>query len=196
MHNIRTVNIKGKKYVDVAERVRLVHAERESFEIVESKPLQITDMWVWQAVILVDGKRYIGTAEVKFDAPKNTADGSNPVACAETSAVGRALGMAGLGALESICSADEVVRALAGQEEPVQPRKQPVSTEPASTSESQRVALQNLFKMTDTEQPDISGWSFAQAASAIRELQAALKERNNGRSTIQRDRAVPTLATT
>jgi hypothetical protein len=141
MQSIRTVNIKGKKYVDVAERVRLAHAERESFEIVESKPLQIADMWVWQAVILVDGKQYVGTAEVKCDAPKNTADGTNPIACAETSAVGRALGMAGLGALESICSADEVVRALAEQEEPVQPRKHPVgSTEPGSATEAQKAA--------------------------------------------------------
>lgn len=115
--NIRTVNIKGKQYVDVAERVRLVHAERESFEIVESGPLQVGDMWVWQVAILVDGKRHIGTAEIKFDASPKTADGTNPVACAETSAVGRALGFAGLGALESIASADEVVRAIADQEQ-------------------------------------------------------------------------------
>jgi hypothetical protein len=119
MQNIKTVNVKGKQYVTVAERVRLVHEERESFEMVESKPMQMSDQWVWQAVVLVDGKRYIGTAEVKLNAPKNTADGTNPWACAETSAVGRALGFAGLGTLDSICTAEEVVRALSEQSAPV-----------------------------------------------------------------------------
>ncbi len=114
--NIRTVNIKGRAYVDVAERVRLVHAERESFEMVESKPVQVGPMTVWQVTIKVNGAQFIGTAEIKFDASPKTADGTNPVACAETSAVGRALGMAGLGSLESIASADEVIRAIAEQE--------------------------------------------------------------------------------
>jgi len=113
---VRTVNIKGKQYVDVAERVRLVHAERESFEMVSSNAIQVGPIWVWQAVIKVNGIQYIGTAEIKFDAAKHTADGTNPVACAETSAVGRALGMAGLGSLESIASADEVMRAIDEQE--------------------------------------------------------------------------------
>lgn len=36
--NIRTIDIKGKQYTPVAERVRLVHETRESFEIVESTP--------------------------------------------------------------------------------------------------------------------------------------------------------------
>jgi len=38
---IRTIDIKGKQYVTVAERVRLVHAEREAFEVVESMPIEV-----------------------------------------------------------------------------------------------------------------------------------------------------------
>src|SRR6266849_5879947 len=109
------IDIKGKPYTLIAERVRLAHAERESFEMVSSGPLQVGPMWVWQVVILVDGKKFIGTSEIKFDAPKNSADGTNPVACAETSAVGRALGMAGLGSVESIASAEEVILAVQEQ---------------------------------------------------------------------------------
>ena len=181
MQNVRTVNIKGKQYVDVAERVRLAHAERESFEIVESgllsiggTPIQIGDMWVWQVAIMVNGKRYMGTAEVKLNASPKTADGTNPFACAETSAVGRALGFANLGTLESICSADEVVRALAEQEAPVQPRKQPVgSTEPGTATEAQKSALRRL---TGNEAMDFSEISQLQAAQAIRDLQQELKK--------------------
>jgi len=77
------IDIKGKPYTLIAERVRMAHAERESFEIVESKPIQVGEMWVWQVAILVNGKRFIGTAEIKFDASPKSADGTNPVACAE-----------------------------------------------------------------------------------------------------------------
>lgn len=139
--NIRTVNIKGKQYVDVAERVRLVHETRESFEIVSSGALQVGPMWVWQAAVLVDGKQFIGTAEIKFDAPKHTADGTNPIACAETSAVGRALGMAGLGSLESIASADEVMRAITEQEAPA-PDEQQDETVKAVSKPLYNAALQ------------------------------------------------------
>ncbi len=186
MQNIRTVDIKGKKYVDVAERVRLAHAERESFEIVESgllsiggTPIQIGDMWVWQVAILVNGKRYMGSAEVKLNAPKNTADGTNPFACAETSAVGRALGMAGLGALESICSADEVARALAEQEAPL-PQSKPQQRDRFSSSldgasQAQLDALRNLYKKLGKDAPDLSTLDGVQAAQAIRDLQSELK---------------------
>jgi len=113
---IRTIDIKGKQYVTVAERVRLVHAEREAFEVVESMPIEVAGRWLWRAVIRVDERQYIGTAEVKLNAAKNLPDGTNPFECAETSAIGRALGFAGLGSVESIASAEEVIQAIAEQE--------------------------------------------------------------------------------
>jgi len=115
---IRTIDIKGKQYVTVAERVRLVHAEREAFEVVESMPIEVAGRWLWRAVIRVDERQYIGTAEVKLNAAKNLPDGTNPFECAETSAIGRALGFAGLGSVESIASAEEVIQAIAEQEAP------------------------------------------------------------------------------
>jgi hypothetical protein len=185
MQQVKTVSIKGKQYVTVNERVRLVHEERETFEMIESKPMQVGDMWIWQAMILVDGKRFIGTAEVKLDAPKNTADGTNPFACAETSAVGRALGFAGLGALESICSADEVVRALAEQEAPPV-RKTPIGNhEPSTVTESQRTAILNLCRLVGMDTPDLSEWSQQRAAEAIRDLQGRMKERSNGKQPVR-----------
>src|SRR5256885_7245438 len=115
--NIRTVNIKGKAYVDVAERVRLVHADQKhTFEIIESGPLNIADRWIWKAIIKVNEKQYIGHAEIKLNAPKNTPDGSSPFECGETSAIGRALGLAGFGSAESIASLDEMYRAIASQD--------------------------------------------------------------------------------
>lgn len=185
MQQVKTVSIKGKQYITVSERVRLVHEERESFEMVESKPMQLGDQWVWQVIILVDGKRFIGTAEVFLHAAKNTADGTNPWACSETSAIGRALGFAGLGALESICSAEEVVRALAEQESPPVRKMSVGSSEPSTVTESQRTALGNLFKLVGMDTPDVSQWSQQRASETIRELQAKMKERNSGKQPIR-----------
>ena len=45
------INIKGKDYMLISQRVTLAHETRKSFEMVSSGPLQIGEMWVWQVVI-------------------------------------------------------------------------------------------------------------------------------------------------
>ena len=110
VNGVKTRVLHNKDYVEVAERVRIVHELKKEFEIVESAPFQIGDRFIWRVVTKVDGKQYIGNAEVKMNAPKNTPDGTNPFECAETSAIGRALAFAGLGTVESISSYDEIAR--------------------------------------------------------------------------------------
>lgn len=110
VNGIKTRVLHGKDYVEVAERVRIAHGSEHQFEQVETLHFAIAERWFVRCSIMVDGKLYIGTAEIKFTAPKNTPDGTNPFECAETSALGRALAFAGLGTVESIASFDEVYR--------------------------------------------------------------------------------------
>ncbi len=105
-----TVQIHGNNYVTVSERVAAIHKSGKSFEITESLPIQVGDRWVWRCTCKVDGLTYIGSAEVHLGAKPGSADATDPLACAETSAVGRALGFAGVLSLEGIASADEIVR--------------------------------------------------------------------------------------
>lgn len=193
--NIRTIDIRGKAYVTVAERIRLVHDQKHNFEIVESMALQIADRWIWRAVIKIDDKQYIGTAEVKLNAPKNTPDGQAPFECAETSAIGRALGMAGFGSAESIASFDEVYRAIAREEAqeqeapaqdvaPQSPKSKPQTrpTKPLAPQSGKLVpgqynALKTLYLRLNQEiPPDLGEWSFEQAAATIQGLQGQLKQ--------------------
>lgn len=110
VNGVKTLNMHGKNYVEVAERVTQVHEAKAEFDILKSEPMQVADRWLWVSVIKINGHQYMGNAEIKMNAPKNTPDGTNPFECAETSAIGRALGFAGFGSVESIASKDEIER--------------------------------------------------------------------------------------
>ena len=103
-----TVMIHNKPYSTVAERLASVHGANKSFEVVDSSPIQCGQHWVWRTHILLDGRQFIGSAQVHLDAKPGSADHTDPFACAETSAVGRALAFAGILSAESIASADEL----------------------------------------------------------------------------------------
>jgi hypothetical protein len=113
---VRTVSIRGKAYVEVAERVRLAHAAGGYTMLpTEQFTLGDTGRWWVRVTIRVGEQEYRGTAEIKLSARSGTADGDSPYECAETSALGRALGFAGVGLLDSIASANEIARNQAQQ---------------------------------------------------------------------------------
>lgn len=103
------VNIHGKEYMTVARRVEIAHEEK-ALESVVTDVLN-HDPVVVKATITIKGKEFTGISAIDPESSK-TIERQNPYEVAETSAVGRALGFAGYGLLESVASADEVVRAV------------------------------------------------------------------------------------
>lgn len=108
MKNKGIVNIHGKEYMTVARRVELAHEEK-ALESIETEVLS-HDPVVVRAKVFVKGHQYTGISSVNLDSQRMI-EKDNPYEVAETSAVGRALGFAGYGVIESIASADEMVRA-------------------------------------------------------------------------------------
>lgn len=104
-----SVNIHGKEYITVAERVQALH------EDLNGKPVSITTEFipngtaiVCKATVKIGESIFQGTSAAN---PLKAIEKQSPYEVAETSAVGRALGFAGYGIVEGIASADEVVKA-------------------------------------------------------------------------------------
>lgn len=102
------VKIQGKDYVTVAERVAGLHEARNGEMVtietgIASEDAEQVTMW---AKVVTPAGSFSGHARSSKSA--RSIEGQSPLEVAETSAVGRALGFAGLGIVEGIASADEV----------------------------------------------------------------------------------------
>ena len=108
------INIHGKEYVTVAERIQMLHQSDFTEISLNTEILHDDDKSiVMKATLVLEGDSYTGIAqEIKGSTNINK---TSAYENCETSAVGRCLGFAGFGSVESIASADEVVNAVAQQ---------------------------------------------------------------------------------
>jgi len=115
---MKTVNIKGQDYVTVAERVKAFHKLYPQGQITSdliSEPN--ANRIVFKSVVdLGDDRVFTGYAA------ESIGDGfinkSAAMENAETSAVGRALGFAGIGIVDSVASVDEIDKAKTASKNP------------------------------------------------------------------------------
>lgn len=131
----KAVDIKGKKYVLVADRISYFNETYKKGSIVTdliSPP--DNNRFVIQAIVTPD----VDVPQRKFTGYSQAVIGEgmvNKTAAlenAETSAVGRALAMMGIGVVESIASADEMHKAFSrGGDEPEDEKTTTVPLDPA-----------------------------------------------------------------
>ena len=110
---IETVNIHGKEYVPVSERLKLAG---DRIVAVETDVLRNdeNEVMVKAKVVVLGEDKKKETAKVfsghaSSDKKSSGIEGQSSVEVAETSAVGRALGFAGFGVINGIASADEII---------------------------------------------------------------------------------------
>lgn len=106
-----TVDIKGKNYVMVNDRIKYL---REHFDYsIENEPHLTDGVWLVKSTLKIfDGEKeyiYIGHAQEKIG--DGFINKTSALENAETSAVGRALAFAGVYVDVSIASADEIIKA-------------------------------------------------------------------------------------
>ncbi len=117
---MNTVNIKGKPYVTVNERLKHIAANYQYSIKSDFTYYPERKMWVVKASLSLfrDGVEctYTGLAQEIESENYKEVNFSSALENAETSAVGRACAMAGIGIDGGIASADEVNKALARDE--------------------------------------------------------------------------------
>lgn len=105
------INIHGKQYVTVAERLKEAGDQLLSLntEVLYQNPVVI------KATVTTKKGVFTGISAAN---PAKTIEKQSPYEVAETSAVGRALGFAGYGVIDGLATADEMVKAVAYEDEP------------------------------------------------------------------------------
>jgi hypothetical protein len=101
---MKTINIKGKEYVPVVERVKEAHNLDTDLSIT-TEAVELGERVSVKATVVFKGKTFTGHSQAKYH---DKMMGDVALEIAETSAVGRALGFANIGLVDGIASADEM----------------------------------------------------------------------------------------
>lgn len=117
-YKFKTVNIRGKSYVEVKERVKYFRQEKkfDNWTIATEFPLLDADQCVCKATVADVEGRVIATGHAHELKANGNINKTSYIENCETSAVGRALAIMGIGVDDSMASAGEVKDAIAAQE--------------------------------------------------------------------------------
>lgn len=120
---MKTVNIKGKEYVEVNERLKYFRTEEKYKDYsLESEIIELANGVITIKAIIKDGNGNIkatGLAQEKESS--SFINKTSFVENCETSAWGRALGNLGIGIDTSVATAEEVNNAILNQNKPQNP---------------------------------------------------------------------------
>lgn len=112
MNNLPTIDIKGKEYVMVKDRLIAFNEMYPNGSIVTEKT-ELDTRVEFKATVTPDVEKptriFTGHSQAVWG--DGYINKTSALENAETSAVGRALAMMGIGVIESIASADEVIKA-------------------------------------------------------------------------------------
>lgn len=126
------IQIHGKQYVTVDERVKAAHEACKTLSI-STEVLPIAAKIVVKATVVTEKGTFTGISAAN---EAKTIEKQSPYEVAETSAVGRALGFAGYGVINGIATADELAKtqdqgSLGGSAGPTMAvRQEPKATNP------------------------------------------------------------------
>ena len=116
-YKFKTTNIRGKQYVEVNERIKFFRQEEQykNWSLITEFTVLDEAQCVCKASIVDASNRIISTGHAHEVQGSSNINKTSYVENCETSAIGRALAMLGIGIDTSIASANEVSDAIAKQ---------------------------------------------------------------------------------
>jgi hypothetical protein len=150
--NTGVVNIRGKEYQTVALRVQKFREAHPTWSITTRIETRTDDYVVMSAGIRNEEERLIATGHAEEFRKSSQINGTSALENCETSAIGRALALAGFGGTE-FASANEVQNAIHQQDKPNPRRK---SLEVAFSAVDSMASLQALWANLSAEDKKVS----------------------------------------
>lgn len=130
---INTTNIKGKEYAEVNQRIKAFRMVYPQGGIPTEMISNENGICIFKATVMTDDGRVLGTGTAYEKEGSSFINKTSYIENCETSAVGRALGMAGFGIDTSVASAEEVQNAIQQQEEEKQKQQKELEIEREKT---------------------------------------------------------------
>jgi hypothetical protein len=118
-YKFKTTNIRGKQYVEVNERIKFFRQEEQykNWGILTEFPVLDSEQCLCLCTITTPEGQIVAQGHAHEEKGSSNINKTSYVENCETSAVGRALAMLGIGIDTSIASANEVEEAIAKQQE-------------------------------------------------------------------------------
>lgn len=122
--NLKSIDLKGKGYVQVHERIKAFRSICPNGTI-KTEILNYDDESITMMTSILDEDgRLLATGYARENKDASFVNKTSYVENCETSAVGRALGMVGIGIDSSMATAEEVANAIIGQANAEAPKKE------------------------------------------------------------------------
>jgi hypothetical protein len=112
---IKTTDIKGKQYAEVPQRIKAFRSVCPNGSIITELLSNENGICIFKAQVFDDNAKMLGTGHAYEKENSSFINKTSYIENCETSAVGRALGMAGFGIETSIASFEEVANAVLQQ---------------------------------------------------------------------------------
>ena len=115
MTKLKTINIKGKKYVEVNERLKYFRTNYPNHSLTSEITHIDSEMVVVKSDIINENGKVLATGHAHEEKSASFINKTSYVENCETSSWGRALANFGIGVDSNVASADEVVNAIKNQ---------------------------------------------------------------------------------
>ena len=147
--SVKTTNIRGKEYAEVNQRIKVFRMLHPNGSIQTNIESIENGMCVMRAVVFDADGNVLGIGHAYEKEGSSNINKTSYIENCETSAVGRALGMCGIGIDVSIASKEEVENAI-HQQEMMEKASQPKITVLKSLCEKHKINLEAWLKQCKT----------------------------------------------